>query len=230
MYITDSTGHRLSLIATNNVRSQNSLCDIVKVPSIEGVYLINTYDDAFVKLMREEQQNADSGRRHSQRSPKLNYEQNLDKYKRTSISFDTGSTWTDLEPPKEKFNGRPFKCEYKCSLHLHMFSSQGIPRAYSIDSALGLIIGHGNVGPRLSHKSVGVFLSRNGGYSWTHVADGVYIYEIGNSGGFIVMAKYGVITDEIEFSYDFGMKWIVRKLPGKKKILVKNIIMFQIKI
>ena len=105
-----------------------------------------------------------------------------------------------------------------------MFSSEGVPRVYSVASALGLIIGHGNVGPRLSSRIIGVFLSRDGGNTWFHIANGRYIYEIGNHGGFIIMAKYGMPTNEIEFSYDFGETWIIRKI-SQKPLLVSNIVM-----
>lgn len=215
--MSDSTGHRLSLVAENNVRGPNSICDIIKVPSIEGVYLINVYDKTFIELLK----GAIMGEQDGQQQRMA---ERLDQYKKTQMTFDTGATWKPLQAPVKRMDGKKFKCEYDCFLHLHMFSSEGIPRVYSLKSALGLIIGHGNVGARLSHSSVGVFLSRNGGNKWYHIADGKYIYEIGNSGGFIVMAKHGRPTDEIEFSYNFGETWIV-KIISSKKFYVSNIVM-----
>lgn len=126
------------------------------MPSIEGVFFINIYDRDFVKMLK------------SQNDPNASVQdkklaQRLDQYKKTLYTFDSGVTWKELAPPVVQMDGKKFKCEYDCSLHLHMFSSDGVPRVYSVASALGLVIGHGNVGPRLSSRIIGVFLSRDGG-------------------------------------------------------------------
>jgi len=70
---------------------------------------------------------------------------------------------------------------------------------YSTEKAVGIVLGTGNIGTRLtdndSQKSL--YLSRDGGLSWRSIAPGVYIYEIGDHGALIVIAKKNTPTDKI---------------------------------
>ena len=216
LYVSDATGHRLSFSLRNNVRNPRNICDLEKVPSLEGVYFANIYDKIFIKLLKAKELAEDPSYSHAS--------EKLEDYKKTLISHDAGSSWESIEPPKIDKNGVPFKCNHKCSLHLHMFSSEDITRLYSLKNTVGLIVAHGNVDSHLSKRSIGVFLSRSGGRFWKHIAYGKHVYEIGNHGGLIVIASVEGPTNEVQYSLDFGENWETYFF-SKKKILVKNILM-----
>ena len=99
------------------------------------------------------------------------------------------------------------------------------PNFYSIESAPGIIVATGNVGAHLNfHQDADcTYLSRDGGSTWTDVAPYTAIYEIGSSGGTIVMAKHlsEGPTSEVQFSLDQGACFHTIKLP--KALLVENI-------
>ena len=52
-----------------------------------------------------------------------------------------------------------------------------------------------------------MYISRDGGSKWRSVKPGNWIYEIGDHGAIIVVAKKGELTTEIEFSWDEGESW-----------------------
>ena len=51
------------------------------------------------------------------------------------------------------------------------------------------------------------YLSRDGGLNWQEVHKGPYIYELGDHGGLIVMAKHLIATQEILYSFNEGKTW-----------------------
>lgn len=62
-------------------------------------------------------------------------------------------------------------------------------------------------------------MSKDGGVSWSPVAEGAYIYEFADWGGIVVMARHpggstaaqnAKATDEVRFSLDYGNCWQVR--------------------
>jgi hypothetical protein len=55
------------------------------------------------------------------------------------------------------------------------------------------------------------------------VRPGSYIYEIGDHGAIIVIAKKNEPIDSIEFTWDEGLTWETLKITDKK-IRVQNII------
>ena len=100
--------------------------------------------------------------------------------------------------------------EDDCSLHLEIYSHNGeLSPVYSTQSAVGIVIGTGNLGKRLTanHEPKNLYISRDGGLSWKSVKPGIYTYEIGDHGALIVIAKKGEPTTEIEFSWDEGITW-----------------------
>ena len=70
-------------------------------------------------------------------------------------------------------------------------------------------MGTGNLGKKLSANGSqkNLYLSRDGGLTWKSTRPGSYIYEIGDHGAIIVIAKKGEPTTEIEFSWDEGITW-----------------------
>jgi len=59
------------------------------------------------------------------------------------------------------------------------------------------------------YSSVNTYLSRDAGVTWEEVMKGPHIYEFGNHGGLIVVAKLASLgpTDEVYFSRDEGLCW-----------------------
>jgi len=80
---------------------------------------------------------------------------------------------------------------------------------YSSENAIGIVLGTGNIGSRLTdnNSKKGLFLSRDGGLNWKQIRDGSHIYEIGDHGAIVVISKKGQPTNFIEFSWDEGDSW-----------------------
>jgi hypothetical protein len=81
---------------------------------------------------------------------------------------------------------------------------------YSQDSAVGLILAIGNTGYKLDkavNDKMNTYLSRDGGLNWAEVRKGPYIYELGDHGGLVVMAKHNEPTKEILYSFNEGKTW-----------------------
>ncbi len=68
----------------------------------------------------------------------------------------------------------------------------------------------GNVGYELEKRHqdrINTYLSRDGGLTWAEVKKGAHIYEIGDHGGLIVMAKNNEPTKEVYYSFNEGKTW-----------------------
>lgn len=96
---------------------------------------------------------------------------------------------------------------------------------YSTETAVGLVIGTGNLGARLTgnDEPKNLYISRDGGLSWKSTRPGAYIYEIGDHGSIIVIAKKQVAVTEVEFSWDEGLTWTVLTI-SEVPVIVVNII------
>lgn len=44
----------------DNVRNDNNVCDLWRLPNLEGHYISNAYDYSMMKLLREKEMNEDS--------------------------------------------------------------------------------------------------------------------------------------------------------------------------
>lgn len=96
---------------------------------------------------------------------------------------------------------------------------------YSSESAVGIIMGTGNVGSslRFEPEETNTFLSRDGGLTWMEAHKGAFIYEFGDHGGLIVMADDLKKTTEVVFSWNEGQSWYDFKV-SKVPFEVDNII------
>ena len=198
VYVSDASGRRFALSLLRNVRGEG-YCDFEKIGALEGIYLANVVA-------------SHEGDMVVQSKAKLGKKKNreTDSIQQTVISFDKGSIWRPLTAPETDSLGLPVECEESpCSLHLHSFSSEQFAPVYSTTTAIGLVLGTGNVGTYLSNRldQVNTYLSRDGGLTWSEVRKGSYIYEIGDHGGIIVLASDNVATDSIFFSSDEGLTW-----------------------
>ena len=131
---------------------------------------------------------------------------------RTLISFDKGGSWQLLKPPDYDSLGAKTECDSSlpCSLHLHGITNMNqYAPFYSMQSASGIILGTGNVGPylRFEEAQTNTYISIDGGLTWIEAHKKPYIYEIGDHGGLLVMAQSTKRTKEVIFSWNEGMNW-----------------------
>ena len=71
-------------------------------------------------------------------------------------------------------------------------------------------MGVGNIGKELERvraDRVNTYLSRDGGVTFTEIRKGSHIYEFGDHGGLIVMAKNQEPAKEILYSFNEGKTW-----------------------
>lgn len=81
------------------------------------------------------------------------------------------------------------------------------------------------MGKKLGNKTVqkNLYISRDGGIKWRSVKPGSWIYEIGDHGAIIVVAKRDEATTDVEFSWDEGQSWSTVKV-SKQPFFVHNIV------
>lgn len=136
---------------------------------------------------------------------------------RSMITHNDGGQWALLPPPLEDAEGKKFDCSVtkgqgteKCALHLHGYTERRDPRdTFYSGSAIGMMIGVGNVGEYLSSADdADTFLSRDGGITWKNVKKGRYMFEYGDSGSLVVLVRELQPTKVIHYSLDEGATWI----------------------
>ncbi|KAJ7048251.1 hypothetical protein C8F01DRAFT_1193597 [Mycena amicta] len=140
---------------------------------------------------------------------------NGEKELRTKISFNDGSTWEALTPPKLDSAGQPYSCvvhdaavpREDCSLHLRGYTHSGPEASYREP---GLVFDIGNVGASLTPYTTpytAVFMTRNAGRSWEEIRKGAYKIGVLNDGAVVVLAPEGQTTDRVWYSLDLGRTW-----------------------
>jgi hypothetical protein len=139
---------------------------------------------------------------------------------KSKITFSDGGEWFYLTPPTEDSEGKSYDCKGgldKCSLNLHSYTERKDVRdTYSSGSAVGVLLGVGNVGEFLSPYSEGnTFISDDAGATWREVHKGPYTWEFGDQGGIIVAVKDDAPTDQILFSEDQGRTWTAYKFSDR---------------
>ena len=135
------------------------------------------------------------------------------KLLRTKITHNDGASWTLIHNVRDQ-TGDAFECDprssaEKCALHLHSYTERDDPRdTFSSPSAIGLMIGVGNVGNYLKgDDEADTFLTRDGGISWKRVRRGKYMWEYGDQGSLIVIAQDQGTTDKVSYTLDEGATW-----------------------
>jgi sortilin len=216
LYASDESMNFFSLSMRRNVRARNGLAlsDFVNVLGLEGIYIANQINwKAFADPVSVN--NGDYSR-----------------FFETRITYNAGGVWHRLAPPPSSEQcGRLDDCE-RWGLHLHGPTDWSASEdwgsrfggVYSRSSAPGVIISTGNVGMSLEHNDVtrvNTYISRDGGVSWEETKRGPYIFEFGNHGGMLVIAKQFVQVNELEYSINEGKTW--ESLPLATPITVHNI-------
>ncbi|KAM9939886.1 hypothetical protein OXX80_000677 [Metschnikowia pulcherrima] len=195
----NGTSYVLSLDNVN--RDRKGYVDYDRIESLEGVLIANTVSNPGSKEK---------------------------KSIKTQISYNDGSQWSFLTPPSIDSEGKKYSCAgsslAKCSLNLHGFTERPDYRdTFSSSSAIGFLIGVGNVGEELvSYEEASTFISADGGITWKEIAKGVFMWEYGDRGTILLLVKATEATDEILFSTDDGNTWQTHKF-AEKPVLVRDL-------
>lgn len=56
-------------------------------------------------------------------------------------------------------------------------------------------------------ERINTYFSRDGGLNWAEIAKGAHIYELGDHGGLMVMAKNREPTKTVMYSFNEGKTW-----------------------
>ncbi|XP_065657025.1 sortilin isoform X2 [Hydra vulgaris] len=144
----------------------------------------------------------------------------------TVITFDRGVVWNPLYVDSKKY----CKSEaVSCNLHLHISYSideKGVPAQPPLftENAPGIILAHGQAGDALTGVS-NVWLSQNGGYNWTQVAEGPHHYAIADNGNLIVIYPETNSTENfLKYSVDQGDSWNNYKFSNESDLYVKGLV------
>lgn len=242
VYVSDAQGVRFTLSLPNNVRSSSGECELDRVMSLDGVYLANFKDIqetsaqgvySIVSAQADQAREADNMEKEAAQGSEVDKRRSAqakgkeESITRTVISFDKGGAWSYLKPPPVDSRGEKIDCPPdKCWLHLHGLTNfQNYAPFYSVESAVGIIMGTGNVGPylRFERDRTNTYLSRDGGLTWVEAHKGAYIYEFGDHGGLVVMADDVRRTKQVVFSWNEGESWYDFEFAGEP-IDVDNII------
>lgn len=184
----NGTSYVMSLDGVN--RDKKGYVDFEKMLGLEGVILVNQ-----VHNIDETEKGA---------SKKL----------RSLITHNDGAQWAPLQAPQKDAEGHNYECDTsdtkECSLHLHSYTERADPRAtFSSPSAIGLMMGVGNVGKNLVRKGdADTFITRDGGLRWHSVMKGRFMWEYGDQGSIIVIVKEDAATSLVYYTLDEGESWI----------------------
>ena len=135
-----------------------------------------------------------------------------DKRIKTRITYNDGADWVAVIPPSKDLNGHNYDCGTvleNCSLHLHGFTERrDLRNTYYSPTAVGLVIGVGNVGKYLSSYNDGdTFMSTDGGMSWKIIMKGTFKWAYGDQGSIIVLVDDSKPTNVVHYSLDEGQRW-----------------------
>ncbi|XP_070339772.1 VPS10 domain-containing receptor SorCS3 isoform X2 [Equus asinus] len=183
LYISDTRGIYFTL-AMENIKSSrglmgNIIIELYEVAGIKGIFLANKKVDDQVK---------------------------------TYITYNKGRDWRLLQAPDVDLRGSPVHCLLPfCSLHLHLQISENpysSGRISSKETAPGLVVATGNIGPELSYTDIGVFISSDGGNTWRQIFDEEYNVWFLDWGGALVAMKHTPLpVRHLWVSFDEGYSW-----------------------
>uniref|UniRef100_A0A3B5ANI5 VPS10 domain-containing receptor SorCS1-like n=1 Tax=Stegastes partitus TaxID=144197 RepID=A0A3B5ANI5_9TELE len=183
LYMSESRGLFFTLMLEDVVSSGgpegNIMIDLYEVAGIKGVFLSNKVVENQVK---------------------------------TYITYNKGRDWRLLQAPTTDLQGNKVYCEQPyCSLHLHLHVSENPYTSGNIvskDSAPGIIIASGVVGPELTNTNVSVFITSDAGNTWREVFQEEYSVFFLNQGGSLVAIRHTPLPiRHIWLSFDEGRNW-----------------------
>jgi hypothetical protein len=125
----------------------------------------------------------------------------------TVISFDNGGNWQPLTPPSGCTN------EADCGVQLHItYKMENAPFGplHTRASAVGLILGTGNVGATLNNTLDGTstFFTRTEGTQWAQIAPHSNMYEFADHGALMVLADNVNPTNVLSYSWNEALSFV----------------------
>ncbi|XP_068183865.1 VPS10 domain-containing receptor SorCS1-like [Antennarius striatus] len=183
LYMSESRGLFFTMMLESVVSSGgpegNIMIDLYEVAGIKGVFLSNKVVENQVK---------------------------------TYITYNKGRDWRLLQAPTTDLQGNKFYCEQPyCSLHLHLHVSENpytSGNVVSKDSAPGIIIASGVVGPELTNTNVSIYITSDAGNTWREVFQEEYSVFFLNQGGSLVAIRHTPLPiRHILLSFDEGRNW-----------------------
>ncbi|EMR11661.1 hypothetical protein PNEG_00099 [Pneumocystis murina B123] len=143
------------------------------------------------------------------------------------ITYNDGSEWSYLTPPKEDSKGNKYctgKLE-KCSLNLHgVIERIDLHGTFSSITIPGLDFAIGNVGEYLdNYLNSNTFMTLDGGVTWKEIQKGPYLWKFGDQGSIILLVRDKDYTDHFLYSLDMGSTWKTVYFPEKESILIYDI-------
>lgn len=252
IYSSGGFGERYGLSLEYNIRNKEDQCDFHGIDGIEGIFFANTIDKQYIEMNINDINlnmitvydtlSIDDNNYKMFSNQDWLYN-TLISHIETKITFNKGGHWSRIVSPRKTYDGKKVNCNSdnenpevslninipnkECYLNLHGKSSQ-YPIITSIKSAIGIIIGNGNIGKYLSYKEedINTYLSRDAGLTWYEILPGSHIYEIGDSGSIIVFVKYNHQVDYFYYTLDQGLTMIKLSFPDQISIQVTSIITF----
>ncbi|CAO3618171.1 unnamed protein product [Cunninghamella echinulata] len=204
IFTSNSNGTYFVLSLNNANRNEMGIVDFEKMQGIEGIALSN--------------QVANSNQANMGDPKKL----------LTKMTVDAGRSWKSLTPPNMDSKKEYYACDKDdCALHLHSYSERRNTRdLFSTSSAVGLMVGVGNVGSYLTpYRDGDMFLTRDAGKTWVEVYKGAHIWEFADQGGLLILVDDEEETNELKYTTNQGLTWKVYEFTKKKdKIKVDDII------
>ena len=194
----NGTSYVLSINAVN--RNADGYVDFEKMQGVEGVALVNVVDNLDEEAIGKK------------------------KKLKSKITHNDGAEWALLKAPEKNAEGNAWACDVgspdECSLHLHSYTERDDPRdTFSSPSAVGLMMGVGNVGRYLGWKKdddVYTFITRDAGVTWEAVRKGNYMWEYGDQGSIIVIVEEAAETDVGYYTLNEGRDWTAFKFSDSK--------------
>ncbi|XP_055781662.1 VPS10 domain-containing receptor SorCS1-like isoform X1 [Salvelinus fontinalis] len=183
LYMSEARGLFFTLALENIVSSGgpegNIMIDLYEVAGIKGVFLSNKVVEGQVK---------------------------------TFITYNKGRDWHLLQAPTTDLKGTRLYCvQPYCSLHLHLHVSDNPYTSGNIvskESAPGIIVASGTIGPELTAYNVSIFITSDAGNTWREVFEEEYSVLFLNQGGALVAIRHTPLPiRHIWLSFDEGKRW-----------------------
>ncbi|KAG0226451.1 vacuolar protein sorting/targeting protein PEP1 [Actinomortierella wolfii] len=201
LFTSNSNGTFFSLSKRSINENDNGNVDFEKIQGLEGIALMNEVINP---------NDANLGKK---------------KELRTLITADNGHKWQPLNPPSHDKDGNKYEeCKNgkECHLHLHNYlDRRHVDDYFSSPTAPGMFLGVGNVGETLKpYKDGNTYMTRDGGYSWTEVMKGPYMYDFGDQGSIILLAADdNEPTNTLFYSLDHGLTFQSHQFANEKYLL-----------
>ncbi|KAI8364623.1 hypothetical protein BD560DRAFT_165544 [Blakeslea trispora] len=146
----------------------------------------------------------------------------------TRKTADAGGHWTSLVAPSKDSLGQSYSCHgSECALHLHCYSERRNTRdLFSLSSAVGLMVGVGNVGSSLSpYRDGDMFLTRDAGKTWSEIAKGAHLWEFADQGALLILVDNEQPTNIVRYTTNEGLTWNTYEFAKRgEKVIIEDII------